>query len=534
MKSLKKILSIFAAFMMVVGLTVTNTSAAGEKGTITLENRDGETTYNLYKVFEAEVSSDVSKDDDGVITGISYYTASSNANVIQSSGVFELVSDNVVQNNRVEVKIKGTTDGARVGTWLTTGTPTGLAQLGITSPVSTVGPTTVTTNNVEVGNSTIVWKNLEPGYYLITSSTNSTANPLVTITSVTPDQTVIDKNTKDPNVPDDSKKIIDKEGDNVTILDANNSNQGSAATAQVGDTISYQIQFETRNHRYAEDGKTPIDITSYTVTDDPVGLDIKPKTVKVQVGDTVIYQNGAPTTDSITNGTNGDVFKITADSISVKLAWKNENGTFRFPSPSTLTITYDATLKATTGTNGANVNYGGADDPITEVKVHTADINILKIDGATQNADTPTPLAGAVFELYTDEACTATNKVHFTVKGSNGKYTVDPNGAANTELVTAADGTLSLEGLKQGTSYWLKEIKAPEGYSLMLQPKEIKTGENKSATATMVTPIKVNNNKGTNLPSTGGMGTTMIYIAGAILMVGAAIIFVTNKRMKHE
>ncbi|WP_370649586.1 LPXTG cell wall anchor domain-containing protein, partial [uncultured Dubosiella sp.] len=36
------------------------------------------------------------------------------------------------------------------------------------------------------------------------------------------------------------------------------------------------------------------------------------------------------------------------------------------------------------------------------------------------------------------------------------------------------------------------------------------------------------------LPSTGGMGTTMLYVAGAILMVGAAVIFVTNKRMKHE
>lgn len=51
---------------------------------------------------------------------------------------------------------------------------------------------------------------------------------------------------------------------------------------------------------------------------------------------------------------------------------------------------------------------------------------------------------------------------------------------------------------------------------------------------TELSATTISNNKGSTLPSTGGMGTTMIYIAGAILMVGAAIIFVTNKRMKHE
>ena len=109
-------------------------------------------------------------------------------------------------------------------------------------------------------------------------------------------------------------------------------------------------------------------------------------------------------------------------------------------------------------------------------------------------------------------------------------------------------------------NYDVKETVAPNGYNLLQGSKTVTATELSSSTTTIkwykdkdgnvttesttneqTTDFKVNvagqvivNTKGAQLPSTGGMGTTMLYVAGAILMVGAAVIFVTNKRMKHE
>ena len=43
--------------------------------------------------------------------------------------------------------------------------------------------------------------------------------------------------------------------------------------------------------------------------------------------------------------------------------------------------------------------------------------------------------------------------------------------------------------------------------------------------------MKVDNKSGTELPSTGGMGTTIFYVLGSILAVGAIVLLVTKKRM---
>ena len=53
------------------------------------------------------------------------------------------------------------------------------------------------------------------------------------------------------------------------------------------------------------------------------------------------------------------------------------------------------------------------------------------------------------------------------------------------------------------------------------------TGNAAAGTAT----VTIANNKGSNLPSTGGMGTTIFYVVGSILVLGAAILLITKKRM---
>lgn len=128
----------------------------------------------------------------------------------------------------------------------------------------------------------------------------------------------------------------------------------------------------------------------------------------------------------------------------------------------------------------------------------------------------------------------------------------------NGNIKSDKDGKFKIEGLDAGT-YQLWETKAPEGYNTPTVPfiVQIKADHSKenvvntnviiykegetapdfkddNATTTGIVKVDVDNNKGTTLPETGGMGTTMLYIAGGILLVGSAVLLVTKKRMGHE
>ena len=63
---------------------------------------------------------------------------------------------------------------------------------------------------------------------------------------------------------------------------------------------------------------------------------------------------------------------------------------------------------------------------------------------------------------------------------------------------------------------------------------EVISGENKVFTTSLTAgsaTTNIVNHSGTELPSTGGMGTTILYVIGAILVIGAGILLVTKKRM---
>lgn len=208
--------------------------------------------------------------------------------------------------------------------------------------------------------------------------------------------------------------------------------------------------------------------------------------------------------------------------------------------------------------NNPNSDGTGKSSP-DETNVYPINLNVLKIDGK----DKTKALEGAEFILarpYSD-GIDKHNEYAVVVGGKVSKwvhhYEGDGHDAAvhaseelATVLTTDANGLIGVSGLKAGR-YSLIEIKAPDGYNKLAEAVDFAvsvvideehdkissmTGNNNQGALTF-TPanatvqLTIDNFKGNVLPSTGGIGTTMFYIVGGILFVGAIVLLVSKKRM---
>lgn len=188
-----------------------------------------------------------------------------------------------------------------------------------------------------------------------------------------------------------------------------------------------------------------------------------------------------------------------------------------------ITISYTAKMTANDiATNSAWL----VDDTYTSTavsdKVLTSDIVIDKYDA--KNAETKLKDA------------------KFVLKNEAGKfYAVDANGIVSwvdaqdnaTVFTTDDKGAATIQNIADGT-YSLVETEAPAGYNPLTVAKSVTvTAAEENGTVKSI-EVDVENNQGSVLPSTGGVGTTIFYVLGGLMFVGALVLLVTNKRMKAE
>lgn len=138
---------------------------------------------------------------------------------------------------------------------------------------------------------------------------------------------------------------------------------------------------------------------------------------------------------------------------------------------------------------------------------------------AKSDADNGEALGGATFQVFDNAAGTGT------------PITVDVDGTPTTDFVTAADGTVTIPGLKEGT-YWLKETVAPVGYTLptSLFQVDVRAGETADL-STVTREIENQKQAVPELPFTGGNGQLLLTLAGVtLLLVAGGLMLLRSRR----
>ena len=207
-----------------------------------------------------------------------------------------------------------------------------------------------------------------------------------------------------------------------------------------------------------------------------------------------------------------------------------------------LTGNYAATVNENAKINEAINNttwlsYGDNQKTIeSKTKTYIYGIKVFKY---TKNGTSQEGLKDAQFKLFTDESCA--NEVNLKKDNDGVTYLVTNTKTGDNIMTSPQLGKFEIKGLKAGT-YYLKEIEAPKGYNKLANPIKITISQNdaKNQVVTVgddtnpVDEVGVENKTGTVLPSTGGVGTTMIYLVGALLVLGSGVVLATKRRVKNK
>lgn len=478
MKLIKKIAAMLFAFAMVFSMG-TNVKAE-ETGMITIDPANAGETYNVYKILTLQ-SYDKGK-------GLYSYVKNGDQwdKFIDSAvadGYLTIKNDDYVEFVDAKKTEKDYREFAQKAL--------AYAKNNNVTATQTVTP--------DAGATTATIDKLDLGYYLV----GSTVGALCSLDTTNPEAKVSDKN----EAPTVEKKIA-KDGDTNNLVPNNSANIGEHVVYQT--TIN--VKPGAKNYVLHDTMDSHLDFVGILQAHLSDGTDL------TNDGDYVVQKGPA---DKCT-------FDISfTDVFYNKYRSKIDDGTitkiiFQYYA----TVKDDAVVKQEMK-NTTHLTYGDnnttTEDSITITK--TFGIPVFKY---TKNDQA---LAGAEFMLSTDPNCTDESKtLKFTLNNHTNKYRFAADGG-NATLISLDNGRIDIEGLKAGT-YYLKETKAPDGYNLLKKIQKIEIGEDGSIKLNdaVTDVVKVKNNAGIELPSTGGMGTTLIYLAGIVLVVLSGYVLISKRR----
>lgn len=320
---------------------------------------------------------------------------------------------------------------------------------------------------------------------------------------------------------------------------------GETAKAAVGDKLNYTVTTRTPDlTNYSADGTY-----TFTISDTLTNQKLDTDSFKLTIDGTVVNLTDVTKVNGINYGTyvgGSQTFTIAFDVAALKASGYSDQE---------VVLTYSAELMAEAeSVNGNSVTLTYSNDPYsntTSTPGDTTDVYTYGLDIQKEFSDGSQNYADVTFQLHTGAADGAL--VNF--EGANGVYTKADSETASpvTDLKLNSTGSLSLSGLDEGT-YYLVETAAPNEFNKVTveiviaaatdNPAEINYSNSSAVydggSAITVTEstdtdrismeFSVLNQKGFQLPTTGGAGTWMFTIGGIVLIAAAGGVFFALRR----
>lgn len=522
-KAMKKLMAALLAVAMVCAMAIP-AFAAGGTTTCTIAAPDNGHTYQIYQIFTGTPSTDTT----GKITLSDIKWGTNAASSYTTGNAVEEAVLNTLSSATGETNILNT-----VKNYVNlAGTPAFTARYGNSASVPA-------------------------GYYLIKDDDNATvdSHTLYLVEVIDQDITIRPKT----DVPTVEKKVL--ENTKYQQNDGFGTGYNDTADYHIGDMVPFKLigripdmdRYQTYEYIFHDTlckafyAPTKNDITVYlSDSKASLGTDItNSSTISVSTdtdGETTITVSFADLKSVI--GVAKDKYIVVSYSAEL-----NENASIGQGTPGNTNEVY---LEYSNNPNST----GTGTTPVDKVIVFTYELDVTKVDGK----DPTKNLQGAKFKLLNSDQ---TKYARVDTTGKLNGWTTDETAA--TELESDKNGLFKVIGLDDGT-YFLKETLAPSGYNTLADPIrlvisantnngqngfgkttelttiDVTVGNAPSASgattagnsATGTVNITVENNRGTTLPGTGGIGTTIFYVIGGGLMVAAAILLITKKRMENR
>lgn len=569
MKLTKKLASLLLALVLVLGLSTT-AFAADPAYSITVKNTNTSYTiagckYSAYKIFDATYSG----------TNVAYTVDEDFKDFTYTVGETTYQGETLIQYLQSQADNADTLDAFAKAA---------LAYIE-TKAITADGTATAEDKSTDLKTEQQAIINLKaPGYYLVTGTGTAPDNQTVTaacaLTTAKPTAEITVK----ADVPSVDKKIVE----GSTTVDAN--------TASIGDIVNYKVTSKVPNMKgYTQYYFYLTDTMSKGLTfNDDVVITIDSTALTKDTDYTVTStdnQDGTTTVEIVFKNFVQHKAQAGKDIVVTYSATVNQDAELdpSIGNPNTVKLTYSNNPNLT----GEGVDKPGPNDedksltgttPESKVNTFVTGLKLVKVDSQGNT------LTGAKFSIsgismkvvlvnkeiykesttgiyymlkdgtYTTETPTAETKAQYDSTTTKYEKVTEVTKDTATEDFMAegyvnANGVLTFEGLGEGT-YTITELVAPDGYNLLKAPitVEIKAAEGKDSCTWTVKvkgetedkdvtlaadtdhlyKLEVVNNAGTQLPSTGGVGTTIFYILGGALVLGAAVLLITRKRMGQK
>lgn len=471
---MKRVTSSLLALVLLLALA--GTAVAEDKGSITIDNAIVGKTYTIYRIFDLN----------------SHNTDYSAINYTVSEKWTAFFAEGAPGRTYVDID---KTYGYVV--WKTGASPANFAAEAIKFAAD---KGIAHDGQAVAAPGTVKFDDLALGYYLVQSDLGA----LCSLDTTMPNVTIKEKN---------SESTVEKQ-----VQEDSTGDYGDHNDADIGQTVNFRTTINV------VDGEPKNYVLHDTMS---AGLTFDPASVAVTIGERTLAKDTDYTlvANDLTDGCTFEVkFKdgVLKPNDVVEVAYSAEVNEY-------------AVIGGTGNDNKTHLTYSDTPKSTGErlTKTYVWQFDVFKY---AMRDGKEIPLAGAQFVLYK-----TVDKKNLYAQAANGKITgwMDDKEKA-TVFETPDNGKFVIAGLDADT-YYLEETKAPDGYNRLKEPANVVITANiasgKTVTATITYnetatgTVRIENQTGVELPSTGGIGTTVFYVIGGLLMGVAVVLLVTRKKM---